>query len=222
MTQAHVSPGRDEIPDSIRSRLSETQMQTVRRSLTALAVLGTGSMLGGAFSLYLVNHLPLVLIALSPIGRHLMLVAPTVDPFAFTAVGVGRRLAFYLASFHLGRALGPAGVEWLEQRWAMAARFVRWLDRLFRFSPRLAVFFLPGPAMSTIAGAAGMEPRIFVPVATAGLALRMATILYFAEWLREPIESLLAWIDVYWLPGTVVIVTGIGVYHYLRWRRRRR
>ena len=33
-----------------------------------------------------VNEAPLLLIALSPLGRHLVLVAPTVDPIAFLAV----------------------------------------------------------------------------------------------------------------------------------------
>jgi len=210
-----------EIPGDIRSRLGPEQLRTIRRSLTVLGVLGTGSMLGGAFSLYLVNHWPLLLIGLSPIGRHLVLVAPTVDPFAFIAVGTTRRLLFYLGSFHLGRALGPAGLEWLERRWARAARFIRWLERLFAFAPRTAVFLLPGPAMSTIAGTAGMAPRVFTPIVVGGLVLRMVTIVYFAEWLREPIEWLLAWIDVYWVPGTVVLVTGIAIHQCVRWRRRR-
>jgi membrane protein DedA with SNARE-associated domain len=211
----------EQIPGNIRSGLGPEQLRGVRRSLTALGVLGTGSMLGGAFSLYLVNHWPLLLIGLSPIGRHLVLVAPTVNPFAFIAVGATRRLLFYLASFHLGRALGPAGLEWLERRWARAGRFIRWLERLFAFAPRTAVFFLPGPAMSTIAGTSGMAPRVFTLIAAGGLVLRMVTIIYLAEWFREPIEWLLAWVEVYWVPGTIVLVTGIAIHQYVRWRRRR-
>ena len=44
----------------------------------------------------------------------------------------------------------------------------------------------------------------------------MLLVLGFAEWLRGPIETLLALIDEYWIPGTVVLVIGIAIY---RWRR---
>ena len=73
--------------------LGSEQQRIVRLSLTVLAVLGSGSMLGVAFSLYLVNHYPLLLIGLSPLGRHLFLVAPIVHPVAFVGVAVGRRMS---------------------------------------------------------------------------------------------------------------------------------
>ena len=81
-----------------------------------LAILGAGSLVGVAASLYLTAHHPVLLIALSPLGRHLMLVAPRVDPVVFVVVAVTRRLLFYVACFHLGRALGPAAILWLEER----------------------------------------------------------------------------------------------------------
>jgi membrane protein DedA with SNARE-associated domain len=188
----------------------------IRRCLTLLGVLGSGSMLGVAFSLYLVNHYPLLLVALSPLGRHLVLVAPTVDPLAFIAVATTRRLLFYLGCFFLGRALGPSGIVWLERRAARMARFVRWLERLFRRVGYPALVFLPGPTMSTIAGSSGMKPRTFAALATLGLVLRMIVVIGFAEWLRTPIEALLALIDAYWMQGTVVLVAGIALY---QWRR---
>ena len=46
----------------------------------------------------------------------------------------------------------------------------------------------------------------------------MLVILGFAEWLRAYLEIALAWIDEYWVPGTVVMVLGVGVYY---WRRRK-
>ena len=49
-------------------------------------MLSAGSAVGLAASAYLVNHYPLLLIALSPIGRHLILVVPNVDPGAFLLV----------------------------------------------------------------------------------------------------------------------------------------
>lgn len=206
-----------DIPPGIRAELSAEQRREARRALTVLAVLGSGSIFGVASSLYLVNHYPLLLIALSPIGRHMVLVAPTVDPIAFVAVGVARRMLFYAACFHLGGALGEAAVEWLEARAAWAARFVRWLERLFARASRTVVLCMPGPTVAVIAGSSGMRLPVFLALAAVGTALRMLLYVGFAEMIREPVEALLVWIDRYWIPGTAVLVVGILFY---RWRFR--
>jgi membrane protein DedA with SNARE-associated domain len=186
------------------------ERRTARLCLAALGGLAASSWLGIAFSLYLVNHHPLLLVALSPLGRHLILVAPTVDPVAFVAVAVTRRMLFYLASFHLGRASGPAGITWLEMRAAHLGRFVRWLERLFARASHAVVLFMTGPTVSALAGISGMRARAFVPLAVLGLVVRMLVVVGLAEWLREPLEALLALIDEYWLPGTVLILAGIA------------
>jgi membrane protein DedA with SNARE-associated domain len=198
-------------------RLGPAQRRVVRRCLSALGVLGAASMVGVAFSLYLVNHYPLLLIALSPLGRHLVLVAPIVDPFAFVAVGLARRMAFYLIMFWLGRALGPAGIRWIEARAVHFGRFVRWVERLFARSSHVVVFAMAGPTVSALAGISGMRTGVFLGLATPGLIVRLVIVLGFAEWLRQPIEWLLARIDEYWIPGTVVLVIGMAIY---QWRRR--
>jgi membrane protein DedA with SNARE-associated domain len=205
------------LPDDASTRLQPEQRRVVRRCLQALGVLGAGSMVGVAFSLYLVNHYPLVLVALSPLGRHLVLVAPIADPFAFVAVALARRMAFYLVMFHLGRALGPAGITWVEARAVHLGRLVRWIERLFSRASHVVVFVMTGPTVAALAGISGMRARVFLALAIPGLTLRLVFVLGFAEWLREPIEWLLARIDEYWIPGTFVLVTGMIVY---QWRRR--
>lgn len=202
--------------------LGADERRTVRRCLAILAVLGTGSLVGVAFSLYLVNHAPLLLVALSPLGRHLVLVAPIVPPVAFLAVVGARRMAFYLAMFHLGRGLGPAGIPWLEERAASFARFVRWVEALFARASYLVVFALSGPTVAALAGISGMHAGLYAVLAAAGLLVRLLLVLGFAELLREPIEALLALIDDWWLPGTVVLVAGLALYQWLRLARIRR
>ncbi len=201
----------------VRTRLTldSVQMRTVRLCLGALGILGTGSMVGAAFSLYLVNHYPLWLIALSPLGRHLVLVAPTVDPFAFMFVSVGRRLLFYLASFHLGRALGPMGIPWIEARAARFGTFVRWLEGVFERAGHAVVLVMAGPTVSALAGISGMRTGVFVVLSALSLILRMGLVLGFAAAVREEIEVVLAWIDEYWIPGTVVMVALVLLY---RWK----
>jgi len=187
-----------------------------------LAGLGALSILGASFSLYLVNHYPLWLIALSPLGRHLILVAPITDPWAFVAVAVLRRMAFYLASFYLGQALGPPGVLWIEARARMFGRFVRWLEGLFQRHGRVVVFLGAGPTVSALAGISGMPVRTFAALAAPGLVLRMLLLLAVAEWLEAPIRVVLAWIDEHWIPGTVVLVAGIAIWQAIQVRRARR
>jgi len=196
--------------------LSAEQRQTTRLCLSALGVFGAGSMIGVAFSLYLINHFPLLLVALSPLGRHIVLAVPLVNPVALVSVGVGRRLLFYLVSFHLGRALGPAGIPWLEARAARFGRFVRWVEGLFSRAPRLVVLLMTGPTVSALAGVSGMRTAVYLPLTTVSVVARMAVMVFFGEVLREYIEVILAWIDEYWLPGTLVMVVAVGIY---RWRR---
>jgi membrane protein DedA with SNARE-associated domain len=212
-----LPPRPRELPAGLRARLGPEERRTVRRCATALGVLGSGSLIGWAFWMYLVGHHPLLLIALSPLGRHLILVAPIVDPVAFVAVAVTRRMLFYLASFRLGRALGPAGIPWLEQRAARFARFVRWLERLFARAPRLVVLALPGPAISALAGMARMHQGLFAALAVCGLAVRMLLVVALGAWLREPIEAFLVLVDEYWVPGTLVMLSLVALH---QWRRR--
>ncbi len=220
MSESRSSPAGD--PSLDGASLGSVDRTIVRRCVIVMGVLGSAGMIGVASSLYLANHYPLLLIGLSPIGRHLILVAPQVNPFAFVVVAVGRRLLFYLASFYMGRALGPSGIEWLAARAPRTGRLIGWLTRLFSRASYAVVLLLPGPAMSTIAGSAGMAPRVFIPLVTLGLVLRMLILLSIADWLREPIELVLAWIDEYWVSGTVLIVATGAAYQWIKRRRARR
>ena len=206
---------------STTSRVSDrpptpAQRRETRRWLLVLGVLGAGSALGTSFSLYLVNHYPLLLVALSPLGRHILLAAPVTDPAALLVVALMRRMLFYLATFHLGRALGPSGIRWIEARAAYFGRFVRWVERLFARASHLVVLVGTGPTVSALAGISGMRVSVFLALGSASLLARLLVVLGFAELLREPIEQLLALIDDYWIPGTVVLVIGIAIY---QWRR---
>jgi membrane protein DedA with SNARE-associated domain len=187
-----------------------------RRCLVVLGTLWALSTVGRAFSLYLINHHPLVLVAMSPMGSHVLLAAALTNPIALLAVATARRVVFYAATFYLGRALGPYAVQWVEARARHFGRFVRFLERLFARAPRLVVLGAAGPTVSALAGMSGMRLSTFLALATVGLAVRLWVWIQFADVLRGPIEQVLAWIDEYWVPGTIVLVAIIGV---TQWRR---
>ncbi len=71
---------------SRRNREPHPAMSETAASPFAVSMIGTMSVL------YLANHFPLLLHALSPLGRHLILVVPTVHPAAVVAVATLRRL----------------------------------------------------------------------------------------------------------------------------------
>lgn len=185
----------------------------------ALAILGGASLVGASFWLYLVNHAPLLLVVLSPIGRHLVLAAPQVDPVVFVLAVTARRMLFYVASFYLGRSLGPAGVLWIEARAHRFGRLVRWLERLFARWGRAVVLLAASPTTSALAGISGMSVRTFILLAVPSLLVRLTVLVFLAEWLEAPIRTLLAWIDAYWVEGTVVMLVLVGGWQLRALRR---
>jgi len=180
-----------------------------------MAVMVAASLVGMASSFYLVSVAPLLLVALSPLGRHVYLAAPVVDPLALGLVLVARRQAFYGASFFLGRALGREVIPWIEQRVSYAGRFVRFVERLFERAPRLVVALMAGPTVSALAGISGMALATYLALSSLSLTLRAAVMLGLAELLEVYIEMVRGWVVEYRVPGTIVMVAAVALY----WRR---
>ena len=155
-------------------------------------------------------------LAISPLGRHFVLAAPNVDPVTLIAVGTLRRLFFYTSCFYLGRSLGPVGLEWLEVRAKRFARWVRWVESMFQRAGTLVVVLFCGPTVSTLAGISRMHIGTFLVLATISLIFRITLMVMAAEWLKEPIEQLLALINEYRLPGTVLLIASIAGYQLIR------
>ena len=183
-----------------------------------LAVLSVAGWIGTFGVARLANDFPLLLIVLSPVVRHLVIVAPTVSPAAFLSVAIARGLVSCSVGYKLGGAVGSNGLRWLDVRSPGAGRFVRWIERLFERSAIAAVLLLPGLLVATLAGISGMRFGVLLSLACVGLTLRMLAILSFALWFREPILWLLQFFDRNWLSITLAIVVIVVLN---RWRRSR-
>jgi hypothetical protein len=216
----HESP-EGETPPLVPQFPDAEGRKLLRVYIGLLALLGTGTLIGVASSLYLVNSAPLVLIGISPLTRHLVLVAPMVDPFAFALVAGIRIFAFSFTAYAVGGILGPKGLEWLDARAQRTARAVRWMERIFARGAHLAVFLFPFGSMCAIAGVSRMAKEVFIPVVIAGIGFRLGLIGVLGSWLQEPIEWMLAWIEVYRLPGTVALIAAIAIYQLARRMRAR-
>lgn len=200
--------------------LSAHDRRVVRGCLIALGVLSVGTWIGVGTSPYLVNNYPLLLVGISPISRHMILVAPIVSIPMLFLVGGLRSLTFTTFSYFLGRSLGEPGLVWLEQRAERAGRFIRWLERFFLRWSYWAVFIFPLGAMACIAGVARMRPVGFFVTATIGIAFRMSLYILLADSIRGPIMNLLEWIRTYQVPATLVLVGTIATYQLYKhkWR----
>ena len=197
--------------------LSGEQQRQMRICLIVFGVLAVAGWAGVLGFGYLVTDAPLWLIALSPLNRHLVLVAPKVAPWAFVSVGVTRRLLTCATSFGLGRAVGKGAIAWVAHNSPRTHRIVVWLERLFDRSAYVAILLLPGSVISLLAGISGMRLPVFLLVASAGLVLRMLVILKLGQWLLEPIEWLLDQIAQHRLELTLAIVALVVLY---QWRSR--
>ena len=72
--------------------------------------------------------------------------------------------------------------------------------------------------MSALAGVSGMGRLTFTALSVVNLAVRAVIVLGFAEWLREYVELVLAWIRAYWVPATAVTVLAAILYQLARRR----
>ena len=200
---------------------SATEQRIIRGCLIGLGILVVGTQIGVASSPYLVNNYPLVLIGISPLSRHIILVAPLVGvPLVFIVAGT-RTLAFTALAYWLGRTLGETALTWIDQRSKGTSRFVRWLEQFFQRWSYLAVFFFPLGLMACIAGVSRMQPAGFFAAAIPGIAIRLGVYAWFGESLREPILTGLAYVRTYQIEATVLLVLGIGCYQLVKYRSRR-
>jgi membrane protein DedA with SNARE-associated domain len=186
-----------------------------------LGVLAAANFIGIAFSPYLLVEAPLALIALSPLVRHLVVVAPSVDPLAFFGLATLRLFAPDPFMYALGKRYGPRAVSWIEARSLLAGRFARWLERLFARAGPLVLFVWPGPTVCTVAGVFRMPRQRFVALNLAGTLVLVTLVHHFGAAFRSEIELVQAWVRAH-LPLLTSVTAGATLVGWILWRRRAR
>ncbi len=201
---------------------SPRDRKIIRVCLAAMGALAVGSWIGVATWPYLVNNYPLLLVAISPRSRHIVLVTPLLAAPLLLFVACLRNLAFTAFSFFLGRSLGEPGLVWLEERSKGFGRFVRWLERFFLRSSYLAVFVFPFGSMAFIAGVARMRPLGFFAAAIPGITFRLGLYILLGDTLREPIMNILTFVRAHQVPITIAFALSMAMYQLYKhkWRDR--
>lgn len=164
-----------------------------RRTLTlivgpilAVVVIGT---LGNMFHPRLLNDHPLLLVAMEPRNRYLLLVAEKVSFVPFLVVATIRRLVSDPLFYLLGFLYGDNGVRWVERKLGDTAGLVRGMERGFAKAAPVMVFLFPGAIVCVLAGATGMSLPLFLALNVSG-TLTVVTLLYrFAEFFDGPLGA---------------------------------
>jgi membrane protein DedA with SNARE-associated domain len=182
--------------------------------LTAFAtVVGLGAVAS------LAPHHPLWLIALNPLPRHLILVAPHTPLVPFVAVAVLRGLFGCLVAFELGRFYGPQGFPSIDEvKNPRANRMFRAVAKSFERWSQVLLLVFPGVMTSGLAGAGGLS-RTRSLIATAIGLVVWALINHHVGGLLAPWTApILRFIEENMRTATLVCV-GIAALYYLQQRR---
>ncbi|MFO0661170.1 MAG: hypothetical protein U0165_15260 [Polyangiaceae bacterium] len=131
--------------------------------LTPFVLSNVAIMIGTAMGPVLLTQSPLLLVALSPLPRHLVLV-PEADPIGFYVIGVIRLFVVDPFMYQLGREFGVDALVAVKRRYPDSARSLVLLERLFRRAGLVLVFFFSAPLVCLLAGASGVKPTTFVIV----------------------------------------------------------
>jgi len=183
----------------------------VRRALLAftslLFIVGTiGTNIGPA----LVDDAPAIVIALSARNRNLFGSVPYIDLLPFVIIGFLRLLVAAVALYYVGKWYGHRALAWAENQMNELPATYRWAERATDRMGWLALFFMPGSnIVCLLVGHRSMRPRVFFPVLTAGIALRLTVLWIGGKIFEDQIRAALDFIDDYqwWVVGGLFAIT---------------
>ena len=168
---------------------------------------------------WLATHHPLLLASVDPTDKAVIL-ALKVSMAALFPLAVGRRLLGQSLYFVIGRRLGPEAKAWLSARGAGGV-----LSRVERVLGRWSypiVFLAPRDVVCLLAGDMGMGWAPFLLIAglrdCAAVVLLRQLSLTFAK----QVDSVLAFLNTYALPATLVAVALVALQVMAQRRRRAR
>ena len=202
---------------------ADARPQPSRRTLTLLVVpiivLITVGTITNAIHPTLVKNHPLLLVALEPRNRWIILVADKVSFLPLLVFGTLRRLASDPLFFLLGYLYGDAAVRWAERRFDANTGTIEKIERVFQKAGPVLVFFFPGALVCVLAGATGMSPVLFFALNIVGTILTVTVLYNFASVVEGPVDAINGFYgdNFKWL--TVVSITLTGLYVWNQWRR---
>lgn len=189
--------------------------------LGTIAVLAVGNAIGMALAPALLTHSPLLLVALSPLGRHLILVATVTSIGPFVLVAALRRTFAGMLAWYLGHVYGDEGVAWVERRYPRIGGFARTLQRIFERLGAPLLLVAPGLLFSALAGVVRMPWWLAAVLVFVGQLMWMTLTFHLGDALREWIEPIMILLQQYMFEATAISVLLVAAYELHRRRSRR-
>ncbi len=160
-----------------------------------LAVVYAVATAGAIFGAALLDY-PLLLAALSPVGRHLFIAAAATDMATFVAVLAARRMIDSVVVFYLGRTYGDRGIAWLERRFVRFGRVVDWTVHVFRRAPHVVLFVAPTMPTYALSGRVRLRFLVYLPIVAASQIAWMSLIYLAGDalsvWINPAVDFLRA------------------------------
>lgn len=201
-------------------------VETARRHQTrllvgALIALVVGMQVGDAAAPALVTGAPLLLVALNPRARNLLLASASVSAPLLVAVALARRMASVPIIYRLGALHGTGALDWVDRHFRRIGRMTRAVERWFHRRRILAVVAFPGGLTAFLAGDTAMPAGLLGALTALGYLARLLFVLGLGELFSAPIDAVVGYIAEHqWqLTGLTLALT---VAHVLRHRRRSR
>ncbi len=208
------------VPRSWKELLAARLDWTARFGLAIAALTAVATIVGSALGPYLLAQHPLWLVLLSPLPRHMLLVAPSLDLPTYLVAGTARRLLATSGAVCLGARFGEAGIAWVEShddRVKRGARLLRWA---FRRAGLLVVFVSPNPIVAATAVALGASIRAVLLVAGLGHVTWLLVWYRFGDLASAWITPITQFFQRYTWQSTAVCVVAVAIYYALRFTRR--
>ncbi|MGH9012852.1 MAG: DedA family protein [Acidimicrobiia bacterium] len=195
----------------------ETSRPSSRASLTLLVVpmvaVTAVAQVGDALAPTLLVEHPLLLVAMIPRTRYLVLTAPLVDVVPFFVVGLVRLVLTDPVFFAFGRRYGDVGIRWIERK-SGSPRTVQTAERWFRKASHPIVAVAPNNLVCVLAGATGMRTAPFLVLNLGGTAARMALVVWVGDLFSDQLLDVTDFVGRYrwWLTGISVSLVTISVW----------
>lgn len=176
--------------------------------------------LGIALSPWLIVTYPLLLVVLSPSGRHLALAVHELPLWLLIVVATARRVLALAVIWLIGAVFGRAAIGWAETRFPRITRFIHWTEGLLRRFGVPLLVVAPGFTPSLMSGVTGIPFARYLPAITLGTAFYVALTVFFGEAVAGWTLPIMAWLGAHVVEATVVCTVVVGAWKL--WSRLRR
>jgi membrane protein DedA with SNARE-associated domain len=181
-----------------------------------MAIVIASTIADAATPTLLTQH-PLVLIAIVPRPRNLVLTAPLTDPVPWFTVAFVRMMLTDPIFFLFGHRYGERAIRWIERHWASPTT-VRAVEDWFRRASYVIIFVAPNNLLCALAGASGMTLGVFLVLHAVGSVVQLVLIRLVGDAFADPIRDATDFIGEYrwWFTALTTAIVIVSL-----WRSRR-